>query len=351
MKRTDNTAVETTLTDIVGSALDGHPCRMLTLASYMIDRSKPDGLRLIRSGGRESGSLDRVLTGLIATRERATTALLAVIAELLVDDPELQIRCREELARRHDDLPRWISALPQIDIYRAVRRSHVLGDIDELMIGIRLGVRHELTAVIHIDHDEASWIVDAGLLPKAIDEVLAPLAEFADFDVVEASLADVRMWTESGLRGPIFARETECWPMYRPLVQWLMTHLPAAGGRSRKLDFDSPEDVCDRFFATESASRFANPDYRHLLLTLAETGSGDPLRWTAKRVENAIYQPLYDHDLSVAAALDVPDLLRAFIRFTHAQSGIRDELTSQTLAVLDEFQSRRKQQWDLDDVS
>lgn len=130
-----------------------------------------------------------------------------------------------------------------------------------------------------------------------------------------------------------------------------MTHLPATGGRSRKLDFDSAEDVCDRFFATESSSRFSDPDYRHLLLTLAETGSGDPLRWTAKRVEDAIYQPLCGHDLSVAAALDVPDLLRAFIRFAHVKSGIRDELTSRTSAVLDEFQSGCKQHWDLGDVS
>ena len=50
--------------------------------SQLHDRSKPDGLRLIKSGGRESGSLDRFLTALIATRERTTTALLAEIAEL-----------------------------------------------------------------------------------------------------------------------------------------------------------------------------------------------------------------------------------------------------------------------------
>lgn len=40
--------------------------------------------------------------------------------------------------------------------------------------------------------------------------------------------------------------------------------------------------------------------------------------------------------------LDVPDLLRAFIPFVHAQSGIRDELTSRTLAVIDALRSSYK---------
>jgi hypothetical protein len=35
--------------------------------------------------------------------------------------------------------------------------------------------------------------------------------------------------------------------------------------------------------------------------------------------------------------LDVPELLRAFVPFAHAQSGIRDELTAEALAVIDEM--------------
>lgn len=44
--------------------------------------------------------LDGILTGLVGVRDRATTALLAVIAELLVDEPAPQLRCRDELAER-----------------------------------------------------------------------------------------------------------------------------------------------------------------------------------------------------------------------------------------------------------
>jgi hypothetical protein len=38
---------------------------------------------------------------------------------------------------------------------------------------------------------------------------------------------------------------------------------------------------------------------------------------------------------STEAALAVPDLLRAYIPFAHAQSGIRDELTAEALAAID----------------
>jgi hypothetical protein len=55
--------------------------------------------------------------------------------------------------------------------------------------------------------------------------------------------------------------------------------------------------------------------------------------------------------------LDAPDLLRAFIPFAHAQSGIRDELTSRTVAAIDALRSSYKRNvlnsndyWWLDDA-
>jgi hypothetical protein len=56
-------------------------------------------------------------------------------------------------------------------------------------------------------------------------------------------------------------------------------------------------------------------------------------------------------------ALDAPDLLRAFIPYAHAQSGIRDGLTAQTLATVDALRSSYKREvlrqakyWGLDDA-
>jgi hypothetical protein len=95
-----------------------------------------------------------------------------------------------------------------------------------------------------------------------------------------------------------------------------------------------------------------------LLFELFETGSGDPLRWSAARVEEAIGgTPLCEDRFPLEVALDAPDLLRAFIPYAHAQSGIREELTSRALAVIDALRSsfkrevlRQAKYWDLDDA-
>ena len=91
---------------------------------------------------------------------------------------------------------------------------------------------------------------------------------------------------------------------------------------------------------------------------LFETGTGDPLRWSAARVEQAIGgTPYIEDSIPLEVALDAPDLLRAFIPFVHAQSGIREELTSRTLAAIDELRSSFKREvlreadyWWLDDA-
>jgi hypothetical protein len=327
------------------------------MASFMIDVTKPESLT---SRNCDNSYLDRFLTGLIDTRSRETTALLAVIAELLVDDPEPQLRCRRELAERSEHLPRWISALPGVDVYRAVRRTHVFGDVDELAIGMRLERGHELTIAVRIDHNMLSSIVDAGAIPEPIDEVLARVAESSsDTDVFEMTLADARVWIEDALARPTLAPKTDTWPLYRALVRWLVKRLPERGEhRSPAGERESNEELCDRFFATDSAAPFTDSGHRELLLELVESGSGDPLRWSAARVERAIGETVYFEDsIPLEVALDAPDLLRAFIPFAHAQSGIRDELTSRTLARIDAVRSSYKRDvlrcanyWGLDDA-
>ena len=82
------------------------------------------------------------------------------------------------------------------------------------------------------------------------------------------------------------------------------------------------------------------------------------MRWSAARVEHAIGDtPYLEGSFPLEVVLDAPDLLRAFIAFAHAQSGIRDELTSRTLATIDELRSSFKREvlreaddWWLDDA-
>jgi hypothetical protein len=359
--RRAESSADTTLRDAIRRALaGGHPLSLLSLASFMIHVAKPEPLISLKSGRCDTNHLDRVLTSLIGVRNRETTALLAVIAELLVDDPAPQLRCRRELAERDEHLPQWITALPRVEVYRAVRRTNVFGDVDELVIGMRLDGGHELTVAVQIDHNMLSSVADAGVVPDPIDETLARVAESSsDTDVFEMRLADARVWIEDALNKPTLTPETDTWPLYRALVLWLVDRLPEGGEhRSPARDLEPIGEVCDRFFATSSAAPFTDSSHRELLLELFETGTGDPLRWSAARVERAIGGTPYCEDsIPVDVALDAPDLLRAFIPYAHAQSGIRDELTSRTLAMVDALRSSYKREvlrqakyWGLDDA-
>ena len=359
-KRNCESWTDTTLRDAIRRALAGHPLGLLSVASMAIHVAKLEPLISPKSGQCDTSRLDGILTGLIRVRDRATTALLAVIAELVVDDPAAQLRCRREVAERGEQLPRWLTALARVDVYRAVRRTHVFGDVDEVVIGMRLDGGHELTIAVQIDHNVFSSVVDAGVVPEPIDETLARVAETStDTQVFEMNLADARAWIEDALNKPTLAPETVTWPLYKALVQWLVGRLPEGGEhRSQAENWESYEELCDKYFATSSAGPFTDASHRELLLELFETGTGDPLRWSAERVDQAIGGTPYSEDnIPLEVALDAPDLLRAFIPYAHAQSGIRDELAARTLAMVDALRLSYKREvlgqakyWGLDDA-
>jgi hypothetical protein len=357
-KRNEEDSDDWTLRDAIRRALGGHPLSLLEVASMVIQVGKPEPLLSRRSC--DTDLMDRVLNGLIGARHREVTALLAVIAELLVDDPAPQLRCRSEVAERGDHLPRWITALAQVDVYRAVRRTDVFGDVDELVLGMRFCGAHELTVAVQIDHNIFSTIVDVAAVPEPLDQALARVAESSsDTDVFEMALADTRAWIEDALNKPTLTPKTDTWPDYKALVQWMVARLPEGGERRMpSVDGESDEELCDRFFATGFASPFTHSSHREPLLELFETGTGDPLRWSTARVENALDGAYYeDYRIPLEIALDAPDLLRAFIPYAHAQSGIRDELTSRTLASVDAMRTSYKREvlghakyWGLDDA-
>jgi hypothetical protein len=83
-KRTGESSADGTLRDALRRALaGGHPLGLLSMASLVIHVAKPEPLISLKSGRTGQNYLDEVLTSFIGVRNRATTALLAVIAELL----------------------------------------------------------------------------------------------------------------------------------------------------------------------------------------------------------------------------------------------------------------------------
>ncbi len=327
------------LTEILRPRVDQHPVYLVSIASRAINVGNRN-LTSLDASRPDDEKLHRLLTGLMSARNRPVTALLAVIAELLVDDPDLQFECRAEVAQRHEHLPGWIDSLSLVNVHRAVRRSDVFGDVDEIAIGARLVGGHGLTVVVRVDHNRFSGVTDIAIVAEPIDEALARIAEPGSESVVEMNLADARVWIEDAFKKPVFARDANTWMPNRPLVRWLISRLPEGGeGRTPSMDWASAEKVCDRFFASSSSAPFNGPAYREQLLELFETGTEDPLRWSEIRVRDVLRSPSYYDDTALEVELDVPDLLRAFIPYAHAQSGIGDNLTSRTLAVIDELRS------------
>ena len=258
----------------------GHPLDLLGMASLMVEATKPNPLAAFTRSREQRGTvrLDDLIAGFIDMQIPETTALLAVLAELLVDDEDRRLECATEIAARHDSLPQWISRLPHLDVYQAVRMTHVLGDGDELLIGARLAGGHELTCVVHIDHLSSSEIKDAFFVPDSIGRVVSVAEETntdPDTSFVDMSVADARAWIQYGLDRPLLTLGTDSWPDCRTLVQWLIGHMPDGGQKYEPpWDRESTEELRDQFFASSAGAPFDDSDHRDLLLELL--GTGDP---------------------------------------------------------------------------
>lgn len=330
-----------------GALAGEHPLRLLSFASIIMRMGTPDPIAQLR-GNSEPLDMDRVISNFAGAPSRRCTAVLAALAELMVDEPERQSRCRREVLARNDSLPESISNLSQIRVHRAARVTHVLGDEDQILVGAEIAGGYNITCLVHFDHNTFSEIDNAYVVPAAIDDVLADaIAKNANPDVssVEMSLADARAWIQHGIEMP-FATKSDTWPDCRALVKWLIAHLPEGGAeyQSPEWDWKSQMTLVRGFFASPQGAPFNSFRSEGLLLELIESGTGDAAHWSAARIARLMSgSPLHGEHITLYDALAVPALLRAFIPFAHAQSGIREELTAEALAAVDELSPAYKQ--------
>lgn len=285
-----------------------------------------------------------------------TTALLAVIAEMAGDDDVLRARVRRELAERPKPEPSWLSQLSETSTYRAVRMSHVLGDGDNIMLGVRLPGGYELTCLVYIDHNLSTLVKDAFVLPESIEAIVAKFQQVTDDPDTrwdDISLADARAWVDAAIELAAITfppLETETWPTCRALVEWITRSLPEGGTGYQRQQWDSAAlgQLKDRFFASQHGARLDYPDHRDLLESLlwfgTDYGPGDPLRWSAVKVEILLGDWIPRKIVAPAEYLaKAPELLRAFVRFAHADVGLRSDLTDGTLAAIDDWEPQYQQ--------
>lgn len=263
-------------------------------------------------------------------------------------------RIRRELSSRSHALPAWIYSLEEVAPYRAVEMVHVLGDGDDVMIGVRLPGGKELTITVYIDHNLGSVVKDAFVVPEPLADLVAFTNEQFGDDAVDVTwndlpLADARVRvTEAIERGAITfpPYESESWPACRPLVEWIVRLLPQGGRGYDRPEWDehAQEELGKRFLASSFATELhADEDYAELLESLlwfgCDYGPGDPLHWSPVAVEILLADWIPRKIVAPVAVLEkAPKLLRSFISFAHEERGIRAGLTDETLRAVDRWE-------------
>src|SRR6266516_2257397 len=340
------------LADVRHRLASGEPWDFLAYASTLlaaVDVRGQNPFERERADRPERATLPRLLESFSEVVLPETTALLAALAELGPDELS-RARARLALATRPHPLPDWLARLGEASVYRAVESTHVLGDGDSVLLGARLP-GHELTAVIYIDHNLGTVVKDAFPAPGPITEVVARMREAADDPDVrfrDINLADARARVAEAIEVgaitfPPF--ETETWPASRPLTEWLLRLLPEGEtGYVRPTWSEAAKNkLADRFFGSEFGQPLDDGDHRDLLDQFlwfgTDYGPGDPLRWSPVAVEILLADWIPRKIVARPGYLSrAPALLRAYIRFCHAERKIRPALTGQALAAVDEHE-------------
>ena len=329
---------EPDLVEQIADALDtGEPLALLELASGFLDAVDPRSDHSIHPDPHRHMQ-EEFLESLFAAPLPETSALLAAVAALVGDDM-LRRRVAHEIADRGDVLPGWLAELPKtVGDPDAVEVTEPFGDAADVMASVTLPGGHSLVAVVLVEHNLGSIVKDAFVVPGPVDELVAALAgadDAPDLVVGSLSAADAKARIAGAIdRGartvpPI---ETGTWPGQRPLVEWIVGLLPDGGSgyEFREWTDEEVDDLARRFRASPFAEGVDDPgDMLSSLLRFGSgDGPGDPLRWSPTAVEILLLDWI-PRKLMVDAGLlaDVPDVLRALIRFCHHERGIRPGLT------------------------
>ncbi|MGQ0624101.1 MAG: DUF6398 domain-containing protein [Sporichthyaceae bacterium] len=325
----------------------------LTLLAYVSSLWASCDPRARDPFSREEPAVTRevLLDGFLDIDRPETTALLTVIAAFTADDLQ-RARIRRELATRRHLMPAWLSALgrttapTQVDLV-----EHVLGDGDNYLIEVSVGGR-PLTAVVYVDHNIGTVVKDAFVVPASQAEVAELIHKAADDGVdttvaaIEPADARARI-TEAIAHGAMLYPpvESDSWPACRPFVEWIVAMLPAGGQVPVRREWTDRQRsaLARKVLASTHARGLGGAAHADMLESIlwfgTDYGPGDPLRWSAVAVELLLLDWIPRKILDSATRLAVaPEVLRALVRYSHAERGIRSELTAEVLAAIDAYE-------------
>lgn len=206
-----------------------------------------------------------------------------------------------------------------------------------------------LTAGIYIDHNLGTAVKDAFVLPETLQDLLARVTSSMDNpqdqQLALTDTATARAIIEAAIEhGASFLPplESDTWPAAHPLVEWMLRMLPGGGAMPAMRDWSRAEvdAVIDDFLASPAAAGLDDKEDASLASLLVDFATSyiddDPYRWSPTVVEIML---LDWFSRKVMAPVDylakMPAVLRAFIRYAHAERKIRPGLTQLTLAAVD----------------
>jgi Domain of unknown function (DUF6398) len=334
----------------IAAALDDrHPLALLDLISAVTSAVDPRRRDPFDQADENVATIDEVVESFLGVGLEQTSAALAVVAAT-TEDEVLRARIRRELAARQHPLPAWLRNLA-FEVTQVVEMTHVLGDGDDIILGVRLPSGYEFSLLVYIDHNVGTLVKDAFSIDQPVDGLLAKmrsglLNEDQRVDPLDPADARARIEEaiEQGARTyPPF--ESDSWPGSRPLVEWVVRTLPLGGTGYVRPEW-SENDVqalADDFFASEYGRPVDSEDGRGLLDNLLWFGTGygpgDPLRWSPVAVEIVLEDWIPRKVMADVEYLSqAPDVLRAFVRYCHDRRGIRAGLTADTLQAIDRWE-------------
>lgn len=299
----------------------------------------------------QRATLGNLVESFAGTSYAETTAALMVIRALVFDEL-MRARIGRELEGRRQPMPEWLTGLGQAQGEPEVwLLTHVLGDGDDYLLGVRLPSGHSFSALVYVDHNLGTVVKDAFVVPEPLEDLALKVGtaiDSPDQALIRTDPATARALVEkatdrgSRMYPPL---ESESWPMCRSLVEWMLRQLPAGGTAPERKEWSEEETaaIAADFFASPFGAPLDHADQRGLMDSVLWFGTdyatGDPFRWSPVTVEMLLDDWFPRKVVAAPSYLTkLPELVRAFIRYCHDRQGIRAALTVETLAAVDRYE-------------
>jgi hypothetical protein len=330
------------------------PLELLALASTVLAVHDPRSVSPMERGVAAVPPLRAFVDSLIEMDFATTTALLTALAPMIPDEV-LVATIRRALGQRRHPLPHWLAGLAPLRPVGTYVMTHVLGDGDNLLVGVVTAAGDPLTAVVYVDHNLGTLVKDAFVIDETLQDTVAryqarvddPDLAITPIDPADARERIVEAIATAAMTFPPF--ETETWPGSRALIEWMIGGLPEGGTGYQRVvwEDDARAKLQAAFLASPYGAALDGEDaelLESILWYATDYGPGDPLKWSPVAVEILLLDWIPRKIVAPAAFLArAPAVLRAFVRYAHDRSGIRPELTGETLDAIAQWEDEYQQ--------